>query len=404
MPAREPFFPQSIFCGNAADSAELPRVLISPHRYIQGKDILSHLGRYISILPSRRPLVLITEGGRQRLGQRIEDNLKKTRLEPRLEVFRGECSSEEVERIVDKVQKSGQPVDSVIAVGGGKCLDAGKCVAFRLRVPVVICPTIASTDAPCSAVSVMYTKDGVGKGPEFFPESPALVVVDTVVIADSPLRYLVSGMGDALATCYEARTCFHNQSARSMVGARITSAALALAELCAKIVFEDGCRAISAIRRGEIDSSAERIIEANTLLSGLGFESGGLAAAHAMAAGLTVIPALHRDYLHGELVSIGLVSHLILENDAAEALRVAKFLSELGLPVRLQQFGLHIQRDAKILMEAMRAAVKEPFAANEPFEVTPEKLFAALEEADRLGTRLAAEIGGGAFQELHPGH
>jgi glycerol dehydrogenase len=399
---REPFFPQSIFCGNAADSMEPPRVLISPHRYIQGKDVILRLGRYISILPSRQPLVLMTTGGRQRFGKRIEESLTATGVEARLVTFGGECSTEEVERIVDSVQKSAQPVDSVIAVGGGKCLDAGKCVAFRLGVPVVICPTIASTDAPCSAVSVMYTADGVGKGPEFFPNSPALVVVDTGIIAASPIRHLVAGMGDALATCYEARTCFHNPSARSMVGTRITVAALALAELCAKTVFEDGLRAIGAIRRGEINSSVERIVEANTLLSGVGFESGGLAAAHAMAAGLTVIPALHRDYLHGELVSIGLISHLILERAADEASRVARLLSELGLPVQLEHFQLDIEGDAKILMDAMTAALKEPFAVNEPFEVTPEKLFSALREADRMGTRLVAETGDGPFRELHP--
>jgi glycerol dehydrogenase len=401
MTFRDPFLPQSIFCGQTPDSAEPPRVLISPHRYIQGKDVILHLGRYISILPSRRPLVLMTKGGRQRFGRQIGEGLAATDMEGLFVTFGGECSTEEVERIAAEFQKRAQSVDSVIAVGGGKCLDAGKGIAFRLGVPVVICPTIASTDAPCSAVSVMYTTDGVGKGPEFFPNSPALVVVDTGIIAASPIRHLVAGMGDALATRYEARTCFQNPAARSMIGARVTLAALALAELCAKTVFEDGLQAIAAIRRGETDSSVERIVEANTLLSGVGFESGGLAAAHAMAAGLTVIPVLHRDYLHGELVSLGLISHLILENDKKEALRVARLLSELGLPVRLEQLQLDIRKHAKILMEAMTAALKEPFAVNEPFEVTPEKLFSSLREADRMGTRLVAESGDGPFREIH---
>jgi glycerol dehydrogenase len=275
-------------------------------------------------------------------------------------------------------------------------------VAFRLNVPVVICPTIASTDAPCSAVSVMYTQDGVGKGPEFFPKSPALVVVDTQIIATSPLRHLIAGMGDALATGYEARTCFQNPSGRSMVGARITFAALALAELCAKTVFEDGKRAVEAIQRGEINASLERIVEANTLLSGVGFESGGLAAAHAMAAGLTVIPVLHRNFLHGELVGMGLIAHLILENDPDEAQRVARFLAEIGLPVHLEQFHLDSHKDGIALLEAMTAAINEPFVNNEPFEVTPEMLLSALYEADRLGTKIVDDIGDDAFRRLHP--
>jgi glycerol dehydrogenase len=400
MSTHEPFFPEFIFAGLSTDLTTPPRVFISPHRYIQGKDAMDRLGRYIAILPSRRPMVLITEGGNRRFGQRIMESFWGTDVEARVEIFGGECSTEEVERIVNVIQKAGHPVDSVIAVGGGKCIDTGKCVAFNLDMPVVICPTVASTDAPCSAVSVMYTPDGVGKGPVFFPKSPALVVVDTGIIAASPLRYLVAGMGDALATCYEARTCYRNPSARSMVGARITIAALALAELCAKTVFEDGIRAVASIERGESDLSVERIVEANTLLSGVGFESGGLAAAHAMAAGLTVIPVLHREYLHGELVSIGLVSHLILENEADEAKRVARLLTELGLPVRLKQLQLDIHTDAKALLEAMKASMNVPFASNEPFKITPEKLFSALREADRLGTEIVAEIGEIPFRKL----
>jgi glycerol dehydrogenase len=380
----EPFFPEGIFSGGADGNQDTPRVLISPCRYIQGKDVLDHLGRYLSILPSQRPVVLMTEGGRLRIGEKIEASLKQAGIELHIEIFRGECSYEEVERVSGAVRKSGWAADSVIAAGGGKCIDAGKCIGFRLGVPAVICPTIASTDAPCSAVSVMYTPEGVGIGPEFFPNSPAMVVVDTRLIASSPVRHFIAGMGDALATFYEARTCFNNPFGRNMIGARITLAALALAELCAKTVFEDGRKAIEAVRCGEVNSSVENIIEANTLLSGMGFESGGLSIAHAMAAGFTVIPTLHRDFLHGELVGIGLIAQLILEREWDEARKIVTFLRAVGLPTTLDQLQLNIQRDAKALMEAMTAAMKEPFANTEPFEVTPESLFSALIEADRL--------------------
>ncbi len=318
-----------------------------------------------------------------------------------MEIFQGECSFEEVERIVGVVREFRPATDCVIAVGGGKCIDAGKSVAFRLRVPVVICPTIASTDAPCSAVSIMYTPEGVGKGPEFYPGSPALVVVDTGIIAESPLRHLVAGMGDALATCYEARTCYSNPEGRSIVGARMTIAALTIAELCAKTVFEEGKNAISAICRREFNESVERIVEANTLLSGIGFESCGLAAAHAYAAGLTVIPVLHRDFLHGELVAIGLVAHLILEEDPEEAQRVAHFLTEIGLPVCLEQVGLCPDRDSEIIVKAMEAAAREPIVDNEPFEITPGKLLDAFLTADHLGRELIRNGGTEAFDKLH---
>jgi glycerol dehydrogenase-like iron-containing ADH family enzyme len=39
----------------------------------------------------------------------------------------------------------------------------------------------------------------------FFPHNPDLVLVDTQLCANAPYRFLVSGMGDALATWVEAR-------------------------------------------------------------------------------------------------------------------------------------------------------------------------------------------------------
>lgn len=379
-----PFSPHAVFSGTPDNRGEPPRVLFSPHRYIQGKDVIDHMGRYLSSISSCRPAVIATAGGRLRFGERVEGRLRASGISPHFENFSGECSTEEVDRLAGAIRKSGRTTDSVIAIGGGKCIDAGKCVAFRLSVPAVICPTIASTDAPCSATSVMYSQDGVGKDPEYFPSNPALVIVDTGIIAKSPVRHLIAGMGDALATFYEARTCYENPSGRNMLGARPTIAALAIAELCARTVFEHGRPAVEAVRGGVINESLERIIEANTLLSGVGFESGGLAAAHAMAAGMTVIPVLHREYLHGELVAFGLLAHLILEDELEEARRVARFLAEIGLPVSLAQLQLNRDTDSGILMEAMEASAKIPFAVNEPFAVTPEKLYAAFLAADAL--------------------
>ena len=49
----------------------------------------------------------------------------------------------------------------MIGIGGGKIFDTAKAVAYYVKTPVFICPTIASTDAPCSALSVVYTEEGI---------------------------------------------------------------------------------------------------------------------------------------------------------------------------------------------------------------------------------------------------
>ena len=141
---------------------------------MQGPDLLDHLGRFLALVPSTRPAVYISAGGLRRHGEQLLNGLRALQIEAAVEIFEGECSHSEIERAAASLQAQNSPFDCLIAVGGGKCLDAGKCVAARLEIPVVICPTIASTDAPCSALSVIYTDEGIVHGGQSFPHRPGV--------------------------------------------------------------------------------------------------------------------------------------------------------------------------------------------------------------------------------------
>lgn len=69
---------------------------------------------------------------------------------------------------------------------------------------MAVIPTIAATDAPCTALSVIYTKTGEFDKYLILPQNPNLVLVDSEIVCKAPVRFLVSGMGDALATWFEA--------------------------------------------------------------------------------------------------------------------------------------------------------------------------------------------------------
>lgn len=400
MSSPTPYTPSAVFAVEEGPNHSVPRVLISPNRYVQGDGILDHLGRYLTIIPSKRAAVLISEGGQRRIGARLADSFKSAGIDLVFVTFNGECSIEEIDTAVNALEAEANPVDCVVGVGGGKCVDAAKCVAYRIGTPAVIVPSLASNDAPCSALSVIYSSDGVSEGAEFFPNSPALVAVDTRIVTEAPARYLVAGMGDAMATYYEARTCFENPDARSTVGARPTLAAAAIGQLCANTLFEYGVAGVDAVNKSVVNDALERVVEANTLLSGLGFESGGLACAHAVAQAQTVIPDMHKNYLHGEMVATGLLTQLVLESNPKEAQRVAKFFASVGLPAHFGQVSPEL-KDPANMRKVMESAKEAVIMDNEPFDVTVESLLDAASTVNEIGTKVIESEGDAAYQALH---
>src|SRR4029078_7484556 len=143
---------------------------------------------------------------------------------------------------------------------------------------------------------------------------------------------------------------------KNMRGGASTRSALALAKLCYETLLEDGAGALRAVQARVVTPALERLVEANTLLSGLGFESSGLAAAHAIHNGLTTARATH-DYLHGEKVAFGLLAQLVLEGQGRPVLhRVLGFATEVGLPITLAEIGLTELPKEDLRKIAVRAA------------------------------------------------
>ncbi len=357
----------------------MAKIIGSPSRYVQGKGELKNLCAYSSAF-AKKLFLLTSASGRGRVEGAIESG--KGEVELVYEVFNGECSKNEINRIKDACQAAG--CDAIVGIGGGKILDTAKAAAYYLGIPVIIVPTIASTDAPCSALSVIYTDEGVFEEYLFLPASPNMVLIDTDVIANAPARLLISGMGDALATYFEARACMQSD-ASNCVGGKCTLAAMALAELCYETLLTDGVNAALAVQAGVCTKAVENIIEANTYLSGIGFESGGLAGAHAIHNGLTAIEETHAMY-HGEKVAFGTLVQLVLENaDEEELMDVINFCIEVGLPVTLGELGIKEVKPEAIMEVAKLACAEGDTLGNMPFEVTPEDVYAAILGADALG-------------------
>ena len=358
-------------------------VFTSPSRYTQGKGATAALGREMTALGLEGPVLIIA--GRTvigLLGPAWQRSLDEAGFKHAVHRFSGECSLTEIERVKAAGRELG--ARTILGAGGGKVLDTARAAAAGLGLPVVNCPTVASSDAPCSALSVIYTDEGVFQEYRFYRKNPDLVLVDTEVIAQAPPRLLVAGMGDALATWFEARTCVAGH-VKNMRGGGSTRSAAALADLCYRTLLEDGAAALRAVETKVVTPALERLVEANTLLSGLGFESSGLAAAHAVHNGLTVAPGTHH-YLHGEKVAFGLLVQLVMEGaPRATVEQVLGFSTEVGLPITLAEIGLSNLPQDTLAQIAARAAAPGETVHNEPFEVTPDMVADAILAADALG-------------------
>ena len=256
-----------------------------------------------------------------------------------LHSFYGECCQENVDLLTDVARQS--DCDLVLGVGGGKILDTVKLVADAVDLPRIIVPTSASSDAPAADWAAVYDTKGIFVCAHATKRCTELVLVDSEIIARAPARLFASGIADALATWYEALAneramtpnCIGRGYTRSLAG-------MAIAREGHDILMRDGLQAYEAVKAKLLTPAVENVIEANTLLSGLGFLNAGCACAHGICNGISTLEAADA-FLHGEKVAFGLVGQLVLENAPQEELfKIMAFLDSLDLPITLEQFNV----------------------------------------------------------------
>ena len=357
------------------------KIMIAPNRYIQGPGVITEIAHYIEHLGSKVFFV----GGPSALSHTrniISESLDEKSMKYWFEEFSGECTRTSADELSSKAREFGAEI--VAGVGGGRVIDTAKAVSHELDSALVIVPTVASNDAPCSALSVQYKENHMLDRFLILKRSPDVVLVDSKIIALAPIRYFVAGMGDALATWFEAFTCTKS-SAKNLPGGVSTSAALNLARLCYDILLEYGVSAKLALDHKAVTPAVEKVLEANILLSGLGFESAGLAAAHGIHEGVHVLEGAE-EALHGEMVAFGTIAQLVMENYAKEEIdRAIGFCNAVGLPVTLRQLGVKDTSPENLMKAAEVACMEGLTTHNCYFEINPELVLGAIIGANALG-------------------
>ena len=214
--------------------------------------------------------------------------------------------------------------------------------------------------------------------------NPQVVLVDTNVIAAAPVRFLVAGMGDALATWFEARSCERSQSPNAC-GGYSTMTGLNLAKLCYDTLLQYSSAAKMACENKIVTPALNHIIEANILLSGIGFESSGLATAYAVHNGLSILDET-RSYFHGEKVAFGVLTGLHLTDAMPEEIAtVYSFCEEVGLPTTFSDIGIKKPDSDQLMKVAMKTCAPEECIYHEAVHITPVKVMNAMIAADAMG-------------------
>ncbi len=291
--------------------------------------------------------------------------------------YGGEVSQQNIDALV--VQVTASHANVVVAVGGGKALDIGKAVAQVCQLPVVMIPTIAATCAAVSTVSVLYDESGHYIGLFQLDKAPDIVVLDPLLIATAPVRWLSAGLGDTLAKLYEYRVISGGEPDYSL-----NMAAFAQGKLCYQLIERFGGAACGEVMRGEAGTALEQVMDAIFIYAGFTSIMGvgdHVAAAHALFDGFTVLEKT-REFGHGLLVGYGNLCLLALEGRSdAEILAAIQLAKQCGVPISLNEIAL-LNEDE--IAEIVETAIHTPDMANMPFPVTAVMMREAMLRVDRL--------------------
>ncbi|MEM6727512.1 MAG: iron-containing alcohol dehydrogenase [Pseudomonadota bacterium] len=353
--------------------ASQARLFRMPLRYLQGPGVLERVGA-VACAHGTRVGVVTDEAVGALYGAGVDAAIRTAGGQVRTETLAGDVTVGAVSKIAQKLEPFGP--ETIVGLGGGKALDAAKGVAAERGLPFISAPTSASNDSPTSACYALYNEDHTLAGVRLLPENPVAVIVDTEIIAKAPPATLRSGIGDALAKKFEAEACAAGQGVTPFE-TRPLLTSRAIADLAYATLRADAAQALADNAAGRVSEALENVIEANLLMSGLGFENGGLSLAHALTRGLGQLEGV-RSAPHGLQIAWCLLIHLRVAGYQDDFLAdLAEFYGQIGLPRTLQELGGRAP-DSATANALAHAAFTAPHVKNFPAGTTPARVAEAI--------------------------
>ncbi|MFC5666490.1 iron-containing alcohol dehydrogenase family protein [Kitasatospora misakiensis] len=219
--------------------------------------------------------------------------------------------------------------DTIVALGGGKIIDAAKYAAARLGLPLVSVPTNLAHDGICSPVSTL--DNDAGRGSYGVP-GPIGIVIDLDVVRAAPPRFVAAGIGDIVSNI---SACADWELSHAETGEPVDGLAVAMARSAGENLLRHPGNLQD---RGFLTALAEALVLSGIAMNIAGSTRPSSGACHEISHALDVLYP-KRSAQHGEQVGLGAAFASFLRGEHELTGLIVERLAYHGLPVTAAQIG-----------------------------------------------------------------
>ncbi|MDT0404566.1 MULTISPECIES: iron-containing alcohol dehydrogenase family protein [Streptomyces] len=229
--------------------------------------------------------------------------------------------------------------DAVVGLGGGKIIDCAKFAAARVGLPLVAVATNLAHDGLCSPVATL--DNDAGRGSYGVP-NPIAVVIDLNVIREAPVRFVRSGIGDAVSNISAVADW---ELSHRVNGEKVDGLAAAMARQAGEAVLRHPG---GVGDDGFLQVLAESLVLTGIAMSVSGDSRPGSGACHEINHAFDLLHP-QRAAAHGEQCGLGAAFAMYLRGAHDESAAMAEVLRRHGLPVLPEEIGFTVDEFVRVV-------------------------------------------------------
>ena len=308
----------------------------------------------------------------------------RERFEPEVEFLDYEGREVTIDRLMalSELVKE-KKIDVIVGVGGGKGMDFARGTAFFTGKRIVLVPTSAATNASASQLCVIYNEEGTRQERILYlPNYQDIVLADTSILINAPLRTFIAGIGDQYCTYYESMFVANMLNMRD----ELSDLSWEAVEASLNVMEKNGKAAVESAKNKQITHAYESVLSQILHSCGPVRAMGCYGFPHLLNKALMTLEPCHKNIPHGMQVGYGIIPMKVYEGKPVKDIqRYIDFCIDVGLPVNFRQLGIE-----GITENELRTACQKIFEGdglNElpyPYEIDRETFVQSMLKAEKI--------------------